>query len=471
MSRSLSLLAAVAALTASLAIPATSSAAPVTQQQAEQIGLDAYDYGIPVMEFLRQAREQTSVTVPNSLSDAPVNQLGNARNLADASNQVIVQPNNDTLYTMGHLDLAGGPLVLHVPVVPDHRYYSFEFMDPYTNVFHYIGTRTTGDGAGTYLVAGPSFKGRTPAGMRLIRAPYRLAWIVGRTLVNGPGDLAAVHKIQDGYRLIPLAGYLKSGLRWRAPRPKRIVKTPLKLTEPTGLQFFDQLGTALAENPPPARDHAILSQLRTVGIGPGLQPSHENLSAAVVAGLTAAADGGPAHVAALKLSVAASSAIAHGGWFVPPAYTGDYGTNYPFRAVVALNGIAANRPAEAMYIVGVTDSTHTLLNAADDYVIHFPAGHLPPARYFWSLTMYDQNFYLVPNALNRYELASHTAGLKRNPDGSLDIYIQHTPPAGHESNWLPSPASGRFEVTLRLYGPEASALRGRYTYPPIMRVG
>jgi hypothetical protein len=85
--------------------------------------------------------------------------------------------------------------------------------------------------------------------------------------------------------------------------------------------------------------------------------------------------------------------------------------------------------------------------------------------------MYDQNFFLVQNPINRYELASHTAGLKRNPDGSLDIYIQHTPPAGHESNWLPSPASGRFEVTLRLYGPEASALRGRYTYPPIMRVG
>jgi hypothetical protein len=471
MSRLISLLAAAAALAASLAISASAPAATISEQHAEQIGTAAYDYGIPLMEFLRQAREQTSVTVPNSLSDAPVNQLGNARNLANASNQVIVQPNNDTLYTMGHLDLERGPLVLHVPAVPDHRYYSFEFMDPYTNVFHYVGTRTTGDGAGTYLIVGPSFHGRTPAGMRLIRSPYALAWIVGRTLVNGASDLAAVHKVQDGYRLIPLAGYLKRGLGWRAPRPHRIVKTPLKLTEPTGLKFFDQLGTALAENPPPARDRAILAQLRRVGIGPGLQPSREHLSAAIVAGLTTAADGGPAHVGALKLSFAASSALAHDGWFVPPAYTGDYGTNYTFRAIVALNGIAANRPAEAMYIIGVTDSTHALLNGADDYVIHFPAGQLPPARYFWSLTMYDENFYLVPNALNRYELASHTAGLKRNPDGSLDIYIQHTPPAGHESNWLPAPASGRFEVTLRLYGPEASALHGRYTYPPVMLTG
>jgi hypothetical protein len=471
MSRSKSLLAATAALIASLALPAVSVAAPISQQQAEQIGLAAYDYGIPLMEFLRQAREQTSVTVPNSLSDAPVNQLGNARDLADASNQVIVQPNNDTLYTMGHLDLEGGPLVLHVPALAGHRYYSFEFMDPYTNVFHYIGTRTTGDGAGSYLIAGPSFHGRVPPRMRLIRAPYRLAWIVGRTLVTGLDDLAAVHRIQNGYRLIPLAGYLKHGLGWHAPRPRRIVRTPLKLSEPTGLAFFDQLGVALAENPPPPRDHAILAQLRTVGIGPGLQPSHEHLSAAVHAGLAAAADMGPAHVAALKFSLAAASATAHDGWFVPPAYTGDYGTNYAFRAVVALNGIAANRPAEAMYIIGVLDSHGTLLNAADDYVIHFPAGHLPPARYFWSLTMYDASFFLVPNALHRYELASHTSGLKRNADGSLDIYVQHTPPAGHESNWLPAPATGRFEVTLRLYGPEASALTDRYTYPPIMRTG
>lgn len=468
--------AAIGASTALLLAVAASPAAAdttttITQQQAQQIGADAYDYGIPLMEFLRQQREQTSVTVPNPLSDAPINQLGSARQLANVSNQVIVQPNNDTLYTMGHLDLGKGALVLHVAAIPGHRYFSFEFMDPYTNVFHYIGTRTTGDGAQTYAITGPSFHGRIPHGLKRIRSPYPLAWIVGRTLVNGPSDLAAVHKVQSGYRLLPLSEYLKHGLGWQPPRPSHIVTQPLKLTEPTGLAFFDQLGAALAQSPPPHRDAAILSELRTVGIGPGLHPSHEHLSAAVLAGLTSAADTGPSHVAALKLSIAAHSAIVHDGWFVPPADIGDYGTDYELRAVVALNGIAANRPHEAIYIVGVTDSTHALLNAAHDYMIHFAAGQLPPARYFWSLTMYNQSFFLSPNPINRYELASHTASLKRNPDGSLDIYIQHTAPAGHESNWLPAPASGQFEVTLRLYGPEPSALSGSYVYPPIMRTG
>ncbi len=163
--------------------------------------------------------------------------------------------------------------------------------------------------------------------------------------------------------------------------------------------------------------------------------------------------------------------MANNGWFVPPPDIAQYGTDYELRAVVALYGIAANRPAEAMYIVGVTDPSHSFLNGADRYVVHFAAGQLPPARYFWSLTMYNQAFYLVPNSINRYEIGNRTAGLKYNSDGSLDIYIQSTAPAGHESNWLPSPTSGQFQVTLRLYGPKPVALHRTYRYPPIEKVG
>ncbi len=464
------LIAGIIALAATAGIAAEAHAAVTTEPQAEQIGTDAYLYGIPLMEFLRQAREQTSVTVPNSASDAPLNQLGSARQLANASNQVIVQPNNDTLYTMGHVDLGAGPLVLHVPAVPHHRYYSFEFLDPYTNVFAYVGTRTTGDGAGNFVITGPRFKGSLPKGLRRIRSPYERAWLVGRTLVYGASDLSRVHKVQNGYRLIPLPDYVKFGLAWHPRRPKRIVARAKKSSEPKGVAFFDALGTALAKNPPPSRDRAMLKELRTVGIGPGLHPSKEHLSTAVLSGLAAAADGGPADVYNLRQSIAAQSVLTNNGWFVPPPDIADYGTDYKLRAVVALFGIAANRPAEAMYIVGVTDSTHTFLNGAHDYVLHFPAGQLPPARYFWSLTMYSQSFFLVPNPINRYELASHTAGLQYNSDGSLDIYIQHTAPPGHGSNWLPSPA-GQFEVTLRLYGPRPSALERQYVYPAILRTG
>jgi hypothetical protein len=464
-------LSALAAGCLATAAPASADA-PLSQADAQRIATDAYVYGIPLMEFMRQARTQTSVTVPTALSDAPINQLGNARHLANVKHQVIVQPNNDTLYSNAHLDLSTEPLVLQVPSVPRHRYYSFEFLDPYTNVFAYVGTRTTGDGAGTFLITGPGWHGPVPRGMRRIRSPYRPAWMVGRTLVLGPGDLPAVHRVQDGYRLLPLAKYLRYGPSWQAPRPQRIITRHHTYTEPTGLAFFDRLGQYLAQNPPPRRDAAILAELKRVGIGPGLEPSHQHLSQQVLAGLRAAVAGGHDHVYALRVSIATPSVLSTGGWFVPPNDTGYYGTDYKFRAVVAIYGIAANRPAEAMYIVGAADQQHALLDGSRRYLIHFTAGQLPPpARYFWSLTVYDQNFFLVPNPINRYELSSHTAGLRHNADGSLDIYVQRDRPAGHGSNWLPAPASGQFQITFRLYGPKPPALNRTYVYPPIARSG
>jgi hypothetical protein len=341
-------------------------------------------------------------------------------------------------------------------------------MDPYTDVFHYVGTRTTGDGPGNYAITGPRWRGRLPRGLHRIRSRYQLAWIVGRTAVYGAHDLRNVHRIQNGYRLIPLKQYETRGLRWHPRRPRRIVTKHRSIPVPGGLDFFDKLGTALAKNPPPRRDAAILRELRAVGVGPGLHPSKEHLSAPVRAGLVAAAENGMADIYSLRVSLARQSILVHNGWYVPPADTGLYGTDYDLRAVVAVNGLAANRPAEAMYLVGAADQQHALLNGSHDYLIHFAPGHLPPARYFWSLTMYDKSFFLVPNRLNRYALGNRSASLKHNRDGSLDIYLQRTAPAGHEGNWLPAPA-GPFEVTLRLYGPSNSALRGTYAYPQITR--
>jgi hypothetical protein len=437
------------------------------QISPQQAALDAYAYGIALMEFNRVTAAQTSVTVPDAIGDAPVNQLGNARILADPRERVIVAPNNDTLYTLAHIDLSSSALVLHVPAIAHHRYFAFEFLDPYTNVFAYVGTRTTGERGGTFLITGPGFRGRTPAGMARIRSPYARVCTVGRTRGAGPADLAAVHRVQNAYALIPLTAYRREGLAWRARKPRRILRRPRTLREPTGLAFFDALGSALARNRPPARDAAILRELRTVGVGIGLHPSREHLSATTLAALKAAVSGGPAYVARLKTALALRSVTATHGWFVPPADIGAYGTDYSLRAVVALQGLAANRPAEAIYDVGVTDSSLKFLHAADAYVVHFAPHELPPARYFWSLTAYDHSFYLVPNAIKRYALGNRSPSLRRNRDGSLDIYLQHSAPAGHRGNWLPTPATGNFEVTLRLYGPRPSVLDGTYKLPAI----
>ena len=469
------LLACAVGLIGILALPAVSAAAPsassLTQAQAQKIGTDAYVYGIPLLDFLRQQQTQTSVTVPNDLSDAPLNQLGNQRNLADAAHQVFVAPNNDTLYSMAHVDLSQGPLVLHVPAVAHHQYYVFEFLDPYTNVFHYVGTRTTGDGAGNFLITGPSFHGHVPAGLRRIRATYQHIWLVGRTLVYGPAKIGAAHHIQDGFKLLPLAAYERVGLRYTAPRPHRIITRHTTATLPTGLAFFDALGTALANNPAPARDHAILAELARAGIGPGLHPWTEPLPAAVLTGLKAAVANGPTKVFALRTTIVLPSEKRHNGWYVAPSDIGNFATDYNLRAVVATYGIAANLPVEAMYPVGSFDNTGTLLGGAHKYVIHIAKGDFPPVNYYWSFTAYNQDLFLVSNPINRYAINQFTPGVKYNRDGSLDIYVQSTAPAGHVSNWLPSPSSGLFEVILRMYGPKGPAIHDTYQYPAITRVG
>ena len=333
-----------------------------------------------------------------------------------------------------------------------------------------MGTRATGDGPGSFAITGPGFHGRLPRGVRRIRSAYQHVWLVGRTLVGGPADLPAVHRVQDGYRLIPLRAFRKRGLAYAPPRPKQIITTHTKAVEPTGLAFLDALGDALAQNPPPARDAPILAELATAGIGPGLHPSQESLSTDVIAGLTAAVANGPADVYSQRVKLAAQSIAVNNGWYVASPDIGAFGTDYPLRAVVAVYGIAANRPIEALYPVGATDTTGHLLNGTNSYVLHFAAGQLPPARYFWSLTMYDQNFFLVPNPIDRYEIGNRSPFVK-NPDGSVDVYIQSSAPAGHEANWLPSPAAGTFEVTLRMYGPLPSVLNGSYRYPSITRTG
>ena len=462
-------------VTAALVLPVGSAVAAtpaLTEAQAQQVGSDAYVYGISLMEFPREQQQETSVTVPDNLADAPINQLGSDRSLATPSNAVFVAPNLDTLYTMGHVDLTKGPLVLHVPEVSGGRYHSFEFLDPYTNVFHYVGTRTTGDGAGTYAIVGPDFHGRLPTGLHRINSSYNHIWLVGRTQVFGPSDIPVVHKIQNGYDLIPLKNFEQAGLRYTPPKTnKRITKFTVA-TVPTGLAFFDDLGTALAENPPPARDAAILAELKTAGIGPGLHPSAENLPAATLAGLRAAGTtAGQAQLVSDRSTIVLASEAKHNGWYVAPSDIGNFATDYKLPAVVAVYGIAANLPPEAMYTVGAFDNTGALLGGANKYVIHFNPGQLPPAKYFWSITVYNATDNLVPNSINRYSIGDHTAGVKYNADGSLDIYLQSTPPAGHQSNWIPTPSSGQFEAIMRMYGPGKSALDGTYVYPKIINEG
>jgi hypothetical protein len=437
-----------------LAVPASALAA-TPAQRAYQAGLAAYVYGYPpVLHRLSQ--------VP-----FPVNTMVGAAALTTPAVRLVVLPNVDTAYSVAHMDLRAEPLVVHVPAIAG-RYYVMELLDAYTNVFGYIGTRATGTAAGDYAIVAPGFDGALPAGMHEIHSPTPDAFLLARTLVRSPSDLPAVHDLMGQYALTPLSTIAAGG----APKQSIVLdKSPPRTPPvvPTGLAFYDALDQVLADDPPPAADRSFLKTLAPYGIAPGLKTSQAALPAAVRSALVRAATDGPKRIAALAAAGARSSQRKHAGWQLEPAATGAAGTDYDLRATVAKVGLWANTPAEAVYPQAGVDSALRTLTGAHRYVLHFAKSNPPPARAFWSLTMYNSALLLYANPLNRYALGDRS-GLRRASDGGLTLYLQHTRPAGHVANWLPAPA-GRFTVTLRLYEPSRAASAGRWAPPGIRRVG
>jgi hypothetical protein len=426
-------------------------------RRAFSTGAAAYVYGL------------APLSVARTVQRFPRNQIVSIGQLVEPDVRTVVSPNVDTTYTVGQIDLSGAPLVVDVPDTAG-RYYVLQFMDAYSNTFAYIGRRTTGTGPGSYVLVPPGFTGAPPPGARPIRSPTNLIWLIGRTLVKGAPDLPAATELMRGYRLTPAASWA-AGARANPLLLPAFPPMQTRLALPRGLDLYDELGEAIAANPPPSGDACALRAFRAVGIGPGLEPSREvTRDVAVRAALAAAPQIAAGIVARAVERANAWSRRRNNGWFVPLRYIGDYGRNWLGRAVIARFALGANTRAETVYPAAVTDSRGRTLRGRFRYRVRFPRGKLPPADAFWSLTMYDASGYLHPNALHRYAIGDRTPGLRRGRDRSLTLRIQHARPGGRASaNWLPAPA-GRFRMILRIYEPRGSVLRGTWRPPPVRRV-
>ena len=269
--------------------------------------------------------------------------------------------------------------------------------------------------------------------------------MIGRTLAtDARSDQRRARAKMLQYRLTPAP-------RLRSRRPGKPRKAPL----PTdGLALLDALGRALAQNPPPRRDRPLLAELAAVGVGPGLRPSKQGLPADVLEGLKEGVEAQAAGLLSESRVAVLKRALAAGGWLTLDKRVGAYGTNYLLRAQVALLGIGANTPAEAIYPTALADSDGALLTGANRYRLVFTPGKMPPARGFWSLTLYDSDGFLVPNDAKRYSLGPTHPPLARRGDGSIVILVQRDRPTERRVNWLPAPAGG-FRLNLRLYWPQA----------------
>jgi hypothetical protein len=453
-----------------------------TSNKSEDIATLAYIWGFPLVTMKRQFDFMTSPNVPPGPGRGPANANNCARELTNASFTDVVSPNTDTLYCQTQFDLKKQPVVLVVPPIAADRYYTFQFLDAYTNDYAYLGTRTTGTNGGTYLVAGPDWNGQVPEGMTMIWTPTNLAWFINRILVKGPADLPNVHAIQDKIVVKPLSEFqgkaATSPLQPEATTTaanassssKQVPIAPKpQLIAPTGIKIYDEISQAMIGNPLNPPDPVLVTKLAYIGIGPGKTPSTEandTIKAALQTGITEGQKLIDAKVPNLGANV--------NGWLVNGA-AGVYGTDYLSRAAITQLGLGANVAQEALYPAIFTDSEGKPLSGTNNYTIHLNPGQTPPVDAFWSITMYNNKSLFVDNPINRYNVGQYTEGLKNNTDGSLDIYIQNANPGkDKESNWLPAPAtsvSDTFKLILRMYMPQPQVLNGTWTYPPLQRTG
>jgi hypothetical protein len=468
----LALTALIHALPARGAHTAYNPADPAQRSEYEaalRLAVEAYVYGYPLLDTDRVYRTSTSVNVPDGAGGGPVNQFSHIRRLANPTDKQVVAPNHDTLYSMAWLDLRAQPIVVHMPIVRD-RFAVFELLDPYTDNFASIGS--VGRPPGDYAIVGPGWHGHLPRGVKTIHSRYARVWIIGRTYIADAADTPNVVRIQNEYALTPLR---KWDTGYTPPRPKHpdrsSIKYPIPGTRPgqNPLAFFDALGDQLKAFPPPAADRPLLTDLRSLGIGPGLHPGSErSLDAPTRQALHDAVAAGAKQVKADVQSAFLSGATAHNGWLV--ARTGTYGTDYTARAVVDAIGLGAPVSALAIYPFTVTDAQLHPLTGSSRYVAHFAARYLPfPVKAFWSMTLYDAHGFFVNNSARIY-LINNRSNVHYNADGSLDLYIQATEPhdALQRRNWLPAPAGRPFRLIIRLYEPAdiVGILSGRTWQPP-----
>lgn len=436
---------------------ATSVADGVTVAQARALAKNAYVYGYGPVYMERQRRNRVSADTDMGDGRAPENTFSWVRELATPALKVIVMPNNDTLYGSAWLDLASGPLLLDVPDMGS-RYFTFQFMDAFSNTFAYVGSRATGARAGTFAIVGPGEAGTVPPGVSgTITAPTRRVWIAARMGFAGPEELDAVHHLQDAVRLTRADGAAiprRSAGYAPLPPPERL----------PALDVFTMLGDVLREYPAPAAAAALQRTWAPIGLtATGFDST--GLSAEVKAAMEAGAKDGFAAIEGATLGENVN------GWDFS-LKNGRFGEDYLLRSAIAYRSLAGNAPEEAIYFNADKDVDGQGLSGAHRYELRFERGQLPPVGAVGSLTMYDaRDFLLVENAIARYSIGSQTKGLQTAADGSVTVYLQATSPgAGKAANWLPSP-EGAFDVHLRAYVPKPSLLDGTYRLPPLKRVG
>lgn len=465
----LTTLALTIAVLVSIPVAAVRAQGDVTPAEARAIATEAYIFGFPLVDHYR-IQHAYFVNRQNPEYKAPWNQIRNTPRVFTPDDKAIQTPNSDTPYSFAGLDLRAEPMVLTIPPIEQGRYFSVQLIDLYTHNFAYLSSRTTGNGGGNFLLAGPGWNGSTPQGIaKVIRSETELVFAPYRTQLFNPGDLENVKKIQAGYRVQPLSAFLGNAAPPAAPRIEFL--TPLTPEQQkSSLEFFNILNFVLQFCPPNPSEQSVLERFARIGVGAGKKFDGAQLTPDMREAIAGGVADAWKQLEAFIDHELNTGKVTSGDVFGTREYLKN---NYLYRMAGAVLGIYGNSKEEAIYPMYRVDAAGKPLDAAQNrYTLHFAPGQLPPVNAFWSLTMYElPSSLLVANPLNRYLINSPMLpDLKKDADGGLTLYVQsESPGPDKESNWLPAP-KGPFWCALRLYWPKAEALEGRWAAPSITTV-
>lgn len=403
----------------------------------------------------------------------PRNEFVHMPGPADADRKIVARPGVDQVASYAWLDLSTSPIVLTTPssvsdAYPKGRYLTYQIMDAWTNCVALLGTGfINGNNGGKYVFTGPGFKGETPAEYHRIDCPTDFTIIWSRTFCLDKSEMPEINELKSHFKLEPL--FPDKYVEKKAPGFPAKLTGPVAMVASLDMETYFNLFNELARgNDPYAYDKPVLDTIGKYGIGTGLtfslnqfpeelrQDISENLAQNVIS---------------------ATKGLFHdmptvNSWHVSTKEVGRYGTNYILRGTCALNGYAANPPEMCMYLTATHDQDGQRLSGKHRYRIHFKNGQLPPILEtgYWSLIAYDADGYLMRNPLNRYKLSGWDSNFLYNEDGSLDLYVQHDPPAEKRiNNYLPC-GEGEMDICLRLYLPLPEARTDKWEPPIICRM-
>jgi hypothetical protein len=448
---------------------------PMHREYAQVIARMAYVWGWPMVNMLNRNARITQAPYPGRLNGvlpaAPRGQVAMLFDYIDPAETFVTCPNQDVVYGLGFFSLDEEPVVAQVPDFGS-RFWVYALYDARTNQFGHIG-KPYGTRPGFYLLVGPNWKGRKPAGITaVVRCPTALANAIPRVFQNDtPEDKAAIQPVINRVVFYPLSefnGRMKT-VEWN----KAPVITPSGATASAGAEagetkwvipekFFDQFGEVLNTVPPLPGEEALYAQFRSM-------MDVASRDSSVKEALVSTAVDTERDVIGPFFQWQRNGLPAGNGWN-RSTNNAQTGFDYFDRTGTARSNMFDNRPNETQYFYTDNDASGQQLSGANTYEVMFANGQEPPVNGFWSLTLYNDKHLFNPNDLKRYSLGTKNTNLKRNSDGSLTLYAgAKSPGTDKESNWLPAP-DGSFSLYIRAYWGKQAILDGSWKPPQIKKV-